>query len=142
MSSETPMHLEVYQQLPEVRAVIHSHPVFASALTVAGMTFPADVLPETSLLLGEVPVTEYVLPASEEGRHAIRPFVREHRALLLKRHGALTYGANLDEALIHLERIEHVVEVFWRAHLFGRVERLSLAELGRLQDLRERGLRG
>src|SRR5258708_35707241 len=40
-SSETPMHLEAYRQLPEVRSVIHAHPVFPTTLTVAGFDFPS-----------------------------------------------------------------------------------------------------
>jgi L-fuculose-phosphate aldolase len=36
-SSEAPMHLEVYRGRPSARAAIHAHPVFATALTVAGI---------------------------------------------------------------------------------------------------------
>jgi L-fuculose-phosphate aldolase len=56
-SSETPMHLEVYRQRPDVRAVIHAHPVFATTLTVAGFPFPNNVLPEVLLTLEKVPTT-------------------------------------------------------------------------------------
>ncbi len=135
-SSETPMHLEVYRQRPDVRAVIHAHPIFATALTVAGLDFPSDLLPEVMLALGEVPVTEYFMPSSAEGAAAIAPFVRDHRAILLRQHGSLTMGADLDEALIHLERIEHVAEVFWRARLLGHVERLTPQALERLRTAR------
>lgn len=123
-SSETPMHLEVYRQRPEVCAVIHAHPVFATALTVAGLDFPNDVLPEVLLTLGEVPVTAYATPSSDEDAEVIRPLIRHHDALLLRQHGSLTVGRNLEEALIHLERLEHAAEVFWRARMLGRVEAL------------------
>ncbi len=123
-SSETPMHLEVYRQRPEVRAVIHAHPLFATALTVAGLEFPNDILPEVLLTLGEVPTTAYATPSSHEDAEAIRPFIRHHDALLLRQHGSLTVGRDLEEALIHLERLEHVAEVFWRARVLGRVETL------------------
>ena len=58
-SSETPMHLEVYKQRPDLRAVIHCHPIFATALTVAGLEFPVDVLPEVMQNLKGVPITAY-----------------------------------------------------------------------------------
>ena len=136
-SSETPMHLEVYRQRSDVRAVIHAHPVFATALTVAGMDFPVDILPETLLLLGEVPVTTYASPASAEDAEAIRPLIADHRAILLRQHGSLTCGADLEEALQHLERLEHVAEVYWRARTFGHVERLSPEALDRLRTIGE-----
>jgi L-fuculose-phosphate aldolase len=134
-SSETPMHLEVYKQRPELRAAIHAHPVFATALTVAGLGFPDDVLPEIALTLGKVPVTAYSTPSSHEDADAIRPLIRDHEAILLRQHGSLTAGRDLNEALIHLERLEHTCEVFWRARLLGNVTRLPPDELEKLRGL-------
>ncbi len=133
-SSETPMHLEVYKQRPDVFAVIHSHPIFATALTVTGLEFPADVLPEVMLTLKDVPVTAYATPSSHEDAEVIRPWIRDHNAILLRQHGSLTAGRNLDEALIHLERIEHVAEVFWRASMLGNVRRIPTNELEKLRQ--------
>jgi L-fuculose-phosphate aldolase len=132
-SSETPMHLEVYRQRPDVRAVIHAHPVFATALTVAGLEFPDDILPEVVPTLGEVPITAYATPSSEEDAEAIHALIGTHQAILLRQHGSLTVGRDLDEALIHLERLEHVAEVFWRAQLLGNVKRLPSAALEKLR---------
>ena len=135
-SSELPMHLEVYRERPEVRAVIHAHPVFATALTVAGLAFPNDVLPEVLLVLGEVPVTEYATPSSQEDAAAIQQLIHGHSAILLRQHGTLTVGADLDEALLHLERVEHVAEVFWRARMLGKVEHLTPEARERLTAMR------
>ncbi len=126
-SSETPMHLEVYKQRPDVRAVIHAHPVFVTALTVAGLPFPNDILAEAMLTLGDVPISEYAAPSSYEDAEAIRPLIRNHNAIILRQHGSLTVGRDLEEALIHLERMEHVAEVFWRAQMLGHVEHIPLA---------------
>jgi L-fuculose-phosphate aldolase len=128
------MHLEVYKQRPDVFAVIHSHPIFATALTVAGLEFPADMLPEVMLTIKNVPVTDYATPSSHEDAEAIRPWIRDHNAILLRQHGSLTAGRNLDEALIHLERVEHVAEVFWRAKMLGNVQRIPPDELEKLRQ--------
>jgi L-fuculose-phosphate aldolase len=126
------MHLEVYRQRPDVRAVIHAHPVFATALTVAGQDFPDDILPEVALTLGHVPVSAYATPSSHEDADVIRPLIREHNAILLRQHGSLTVGKNLDEALIHLDRLEHVAEVFHHARQLGDVARIPPEELEKL----------
>ena len=131
-SSETPMHLEVYKQRPEINAVIHAHPVYATTLTVADQPFPHDVLPEVALTLGNIPVTAYATPSSHQDADAIRPFIRDHNALLLRQHGSLTVGKDLDEALIHLERLEHVAQVYWHAHVLGNVTRIPPDELTKL----------
>ncbi|MBK9600627.1 MAG: class II aldolase/adducin family protein [Anaerolineales bacterium] len=137
-SSETPMHLEVYKQRKDVRAVLHAHPIFATTLTVSGLDFPVDVLPEVLLTLGNVPVTAYATPSSHEDAAVIRPFVKNHNALLLCQHGSLTYGKNLDEALIHLERIEHVSEIYWRAKMLGEVKRVPPEAQAKLIELHEK----
>ena len=141
-SSETPMHLEVYKHRSDVRAVLHAHPIFATTLTVSGLEFPVDVLPEVLLTLGNVPVTAYATPSSHEDAEVIRPFVKDYNALLLCQHGSLTYGKNLDEALIHLERIEHVSEIYWRAKMIGEVRRVPPAAQAKLIELHEKYFRG
>lgn len=141
-SSETPMHLEVYKQREDVRAVVHAHPIFATTLTVSGLEFPVDVLPEVLLTLGNVPITAYATPSSHEDALVIRAFVKDHNALLLCQHGSLTYGKNLDEALIHLERIEHVSEIYWRAKMLGNVKRVPPEAQARLIELREKYFKG
>ena len=137
-SSETPMHLEVYKQRYDVRAVIHAHPVFATALTVAGIEFPSDMLPEVILTLGEVPTTKYATPSSEEDAEAIRDLIQSHNAILLRQHGSLTLGKDLEEALIHLERIEHVAEVYWRARSYGEISKIPAEAQKRLLEVRSK----
>lgn len=136
-SSETPMHIEVYKQRPDVRAVIHAHPVFATALTVAGLAFPIDVLPEVMLTLGDVPVSAYATPSSYEDAEVVRPLIRNNDAILLRQHGSLTVGKDLEDCLITLERIEHVAEVFWRAQAMGHVERIPTSVSAKLVELHE-----
>ena len=133
-SSETPMHLEVYKQRPDLHAVIHCHPIFATTLTVAGLGFPLDVLPEVMQNLKGVPITAYARPSSYENAEVIRPWICDYDAILLRQHGSLTAGKNLDEALIHLERIEHLAEVFWRASVSGHVNRIPPDELEKLRQ--------
>jgi L-fuculose-phosphate aldolase len=137
-SSETPMHVEAYRQRPEMRAVIHAHPSYATALTVAGLDFPNDVLPEVLLGLGEVACAPYSTPSSEQDAEAIRLLIREHDAIMLCQHGSLTVGRNLEEALLKLERVESVAEVFWKAQLLGNVKRLPPEARQQLVMLREK----
>src|SRR5690348_10675736 len=58
-SSELRMHLRIYQQRSDVRAVVHAHPPTATGFGVAGESFVAPVLPEVILQMGEVPLVRY-----------------------------------------------------------------------------------
>ena len=134
-STETDMHLEVYKNRYNVHAVIHAHPVFSTTITVANLEFPNDILPEVMVTLGSVPITNYATPSSHEDAEAIRPFVKTHNAMLLRQHGSLTYGKTLEEALIHLERIEHAAEIYWRAKMLGDVQRVPVEAQAKLIEM-------
>ncbi len=138
VSSETPMHLEVYRQRPEIRAVIHAHPAYATALTVADIPFPTDVLPEVLEGLGPVPTTRFALPSSEDNALAIREHIAQHNAILIRNHGAISYGRDLEEALNHMERLESVAKTIVLASQLGKINRLPAEMLPALEELNQK----
>jgi L-fuculose-phosphate aldolase len=123
-SSESPLHLEVYRQRQDVRAIIHAHPPNAVALTVAGIPFPIDVLPEVLEGLGPVPTSRFALPGTDDSAEAIREFVKDHKAILLRNHGAITYGDDLEQALNYMEQLESVAKTLIIAKILGQINHL------------------
>lgn len=137
-TSETPMHLEAYRLRPDIRAVLHAHPPYAVALTLAGKHLRADLLPEIALTLGDVPTTDFALPCSDENAAAIRALLPTHDALILRQHGVLAVGATLDHALITLERVESCAQVQALAEMLGQVTPLPGAMLAQLHQMRQK----
>ncbi len=135
-TSELPMHLAVYEERPDVGAIVHAHPVCATALTLAGLTLADPLLPELSLHLGSIPTAPYATLATAEGAAAVRELARSHDALILDRHGTLTMGSDLDTAYRHLEQLEHSAEIVASAHRLGRVRPLSPEEQQAIAQLR------
>jgi len=131
-SSETMMHLEAYRQRPDAQAVIHAHPPLSIALTVAGLPIDPDVLPEVIYSVGVIPTAPYVTPGTPDGQNAIRELVKKHDAILLDHHGTLTVGANLMEAYMRLERVEHSAAILLAARQVGELKRLSPEEFGKI----------
>jgi L-fuculose-phosphate aldolase len=123
-TSEQPMHLEVYRRRPDVRAVIHTHLIFANALVISRGSIRMDVMPEAAAAFGSVPVTDYSMPSSIQNAEAIRELIAAHNVILIRNHGSLTVGRDLDEALIHLERLEHIAKTITFAELLGGVHPL------------------
>jgi L-fuculose-phosphate aldolase len=107
-TTEVGMHLEVYRRRLDVNAVLHAHPPYATALTIAGLPFPTDLLPEVLIALGEVPTASYATPGTPALAESINALITEHDAVMLSNHGSITVGQTLEEALIALERLEHV----------------------------------
>lgn len=142
-SSEAPLHLEVYRQRADIRAVIHAHPVNATALTVSDTPFPVNVLPEVLEGLGPVPTTRFAMPdsgvasglaRSADSAEAIREHVKDHNAILMRNHGAITFGVDLEEALNHLEQLESVAKTVVAAQLLGKVNPLPAEIMSVLRD--------
>lgn len=135
-STELPMHLEVYGQRPDVRAVIHAHPPLATAFTVAGISLARCVIPEVVLTMGTIPTTKYATPSTEQGRQVVRELIRQHDALILDRHGTLTVGPDLISAYRKLEKVEHAAQVTLAARQLGNVRTLPPEEVKRLEAMR------
>jgi len=135
-SSEMQMHLEVYRQRPDARAVVHAHPPMATGFAVAGIPLDRAVLAEVVTTLGSVPIAAYATPSTKELPEAVRQYVKAHDGMLLANHGALTLGTDLFAAYYKMETIEHFAHISLVARLLGGERLLSRQEVDRLQGLR------
>ena len=135
-SSELKMHLEVYRQRADVRAVVHAHPALATGFAVAGIPLDRAVLAEVICTLGSIPIAEYATPSTEELPHAVRRYIKAHDGLLLANHGALTVGSDVYAAYYKMETIEHFAKISLTARLLGGERLISQEEVLRLQSLR------
>lgn len=140
-SAELRLHLEVYRQRPDVRAVVHAHPPITTALTVAGVSLAPCVLPETLVTLGTIITTAYATPTSAQGPEVIRPYIGDHDALVLDRHGAVTVGESVFSAYARMEKVENTAEVILAARQAGGVKTLPVDEVRRLSAMRDAALR-
>jgi L-fuculose-phosphate aldolase len=135
-TTELDLHLRVYRRRPDCGAVVHAHPPSATAFAVAGEAIPEDVLPEITLLMGDVPVVPYATTGTPALGDAVEPFVTDREAVLLANHGALTWGADLTQARIRMESLEHGARILLAARGLGRVVRLTREQIDALQRLR------
>ncbi len=110
-SVETPMHAAIYQVRPDVNAVVHTHQVYASTLALLNAPIPA-LFDEQSLFLGRsVQIIPYAPSGTGLLRNTIARHVRDHNnAYIMKNHGALLFGHDL-------ERAEHNVEILEKCSL-------------------------
>jgi L-fuculose-phosphate aldolase len=135
-SSEMLMHLEVYRQRPDVKAVVHAHPPTATGFAVAGIPLDRAVLAEVLTTLGSIPLAEYATPSTAQLPEAVRKYIKAHDAMLLANHGALTVGSDLFAAYYKMETIEHFAKISLVARMLGGENLISREEVMRLQELR------
>lgn len=137
-SSELPMHLEVYRQRPDVFAVIHAHPPYTTAFTLAGQNFSTPVLPEVLIMFGEIPLAPYATPATQESAEAISELIRSYDIIVLDHHGALTVGKTLKDAYCRMEKLEHVAKTLFIARQLGELKPLSDDALKKIAEFRKK----
>lgn len=137
-SSELKMHLLIYEQRPEVKAVVHAHPPVATGFAVAGIPLAQCILPEVVVSLGAVPVAEYGTPSTLEVCDAIMPYIQNAEAFLLANHGAVTMGEDVFQAYYRMETVEHFAKILLTARLLGNVNVLSRAQVAKLVEVRKK----
>lgn len=134
-TSELRMHLACYDERPDVRAVVHAHPPISVAFTIANVSMARCVLPEVVLTLGTIPTVDYETTGTVALADKIRPYVRDHDAILMDRHGAVCLGTDLLTAFCHLETMEHTALITKTARDLGGVKELPAAEAVHLRSL-------
>jgi len=124
-SSESLAHMAVYAARPDVRAVIHTHSVHASAFAVAGRPIPCVLDEQVVVLGGQVEVATYAASASQRLADSAGEALGERAAVLLRHHGALGVGGDLEEAVSVVELVERVAQVCLLAGQLGAMEPLD-----------------
>lgn len=131
-STEIDMHLETYRQRKDVGAIIHAHPPYCTACSMASISLTEMLLPELAIYIGPVPTVPYATPGTPELAQAVKPLLAEHNAFLLMRHGVLVLGKDLEDTFNRLEQLEYIAHVAYLVGSMGSVGPLTKAELLKL----------
>ncbi|MBW2733261.1 MAG: class II aldolase/adducin family protein [Deltaproteobacteria bacterium] len=127
--SELNLHLAFYACREDAQAVVHAHPPLATAYGAAGIELPHPFLPEAVVSLGaSIPTVPLALPG-QGAADAIAPYLPDHHALLIAGNGVLTCGADLEQAYLRMELVEHLCTVAHAACALGGVQKLSSATI-------------
>src|SRR3982750_2002285 len=136
-SSELAMHLLIYAEREDVRAVCHAHPPHGSAFAVAGLAIDQPILSEVILTLGCVPLAAYGTPSTDELTEAMRPLVKPPNALFMGNHGGGAYGSDLWQAFDRLETLEHTARIAILSRMLGGSKNLPADAIEKLINVRE-----
>jgi len=117
-SSETPMHLALYRERPDIGAVIHTHSPFATTFACLEREIP----PVHYLLAvagPTVPCAPYAAFGTEALAESAARGIGCGKAVLLAHHGLVAVGADLAEAFSVVQAVEFVAEITWRVSCVG-----------------------
>jgi len=126
-STETPMHLAIYAAT-DASAVVHTHSPEVIALSASRQELPAIHYAITDLG-GPVRVAPYRTFGSAGLAAAAVQGIAGRRAVILRNHGAVTYGRNLAQAYDRALLLEWLARTYRMALSYGEPATLSAAEL-------------
>ena len=120
-SVESGLHLAAYQSRPDAGAVVHTHQIKASVLSIINQPIPA-LFDEIAITIGDrVEVIPYALSGSAElARNTAAKLDNHCHCYLIQNHGALVLGENIDRACHYVELLEKAAEIYLAALMTGR----------------------
>jgi L-fuculose-phosphate aldolase len=127
-SSEVSLHLGLLLARPEMRAVIHTHQVYATTLACLNWEIPA-----VHYLVGfsgnKVPLAPYATYGTPELAQNIVQAIGHYHACLMANHGIVTIGVNLSRAFNVAEELELVARIYYQSKCIGSPKILSDQEM-------------
>ena len=122
------IHTEIYRRRPEVNAVAHTHPVWSTLFSMAGV--PVEPVTMQAAVMGPVqffPKTASInqKPLAEELAAALGA----HRVIMLKSHGAVVVGGDIVEAFVLAIYLEETARRQYLARAIGTPYALTAQEV-------------
>jgi L-fuculose-phosphate aldolase len=125
-SSELPFHQAIYRQRPDIRAIVHAHPVALVAFSICREVPDTRLIHQARHVCGAVGLAPYALPGSAElGRRIADTFAQGYACVVLENHGVVVGGENLQSAFQCFETLEFTAKTILKARQLGRVHYLS-----------------
>ena len=111
-SIEIPMHLACYKARPDVGAVIHAHPVYGTILGMIGAKLGYISYEFMFTMRSEAPIVDYKSPGSPALGCAVKKIIKKHNGALLKNHGVIVVGKDLEEAYERALALERAAKIY------------------------------
>jgi L-fuculose-phosphate aldolase len=129
-SSEFPFHLGIYQKRPDLKAIVHAHPVALVAFSICGQTPDTRLFTKAHAVCGEVGFAPYALPGSALlGERIAAVFEKGHDCVMLENHGVVVAGVDFPDAFRRFETLEFVAKTVVKARALGDVTYLTELQL-------------
>lgn len=125
LSMETEMHLAVYRARPDVMAIVHAHPVYATSFAVSPMKLDVSLTGESFAVLGDPILAPYALMGSESLAESVSNAAKKGNVILLQNHGVLTVGKDLYQAYDRMEIVEFAAKIQVITQVLGDARHLD-----------------
>lgn len=106
-SSEFPFHKAIYENRPDIKAIIHAHPPALVSFSIVRQIPDTNIIPQAKNICGPIGFAPYALPGSNElGESIAAVFKKNYNAVIMENHGTVVGGSNLRDTFQRFETLE------------------------------------
>lgn len=132
---EMGLHLEIYRRRPDVKAVVHAHPVFATAFSCMGLDIEIGLTPEGIMTVGEIARADYQPAGTGELAVVTAEAVAGANVAVMANHGVAAVGPTLFKAYDRLEVTEIAAKMTWITMTLNKCSPLDQSQRAVIQSL-------
>ena len=125
-SSEFPFHQAIYKVRPDIRGIVHAHPVALVAFSISKQVPNMRVFHQAQTVCGEIGFAPYGLPGSQKlGQIIAKTFDSKVNCVILENHGVVVGGADLQNAFQRFETLEFTAKTIIKCRMLGEPNYLT-----------------
>lgn len=129
-SSDSSALIHIFDHLP-VKAIIHTHQPYATAIGFNNDSLPACMVTLIDAAHARINVAPFT-PSQDVGMGEIAvKYANDATAIIMKHHGLIAYGKDLEEALYSAVYIEEAAKTYCLARIMGPVPELTEEEIAK-----------
>ena len=132
-SSETPLHVSIYASDTSIHAIVHTHSIYATAVSTLVRELPA-IHYQIADLGGPVPVAPYQTFGTPELAASVTKAIHGRAATLMQNHGAVTVAKTVEQALTRSITLEWLSRLYLIAAQSGSPSLIDGEELARVSQ--------
>jgi L-fuculose-phosphate aldolase len=134
-SMESGMHIDIYKEQKDIKAIIHAHPVFASSFTATKCNIDTELTAEAAWVLGKPVIIPYSLMGTTDLAKAVSKSIKKSEIMLLENHGVVTAGRTILQAFDRIEVLENAAKMTLITGLLKKKSPLSKERLAEIEKL-------
>ena len=131
---ENGMHLSIYKKRPDVKAIVHAHPIYATGFSATNKKVNCKLNGEARFVIGVPVYAKYALMGSEELAEIVSDATLNANVIVMKNHGVLAVGETLLQAFNRLEVFEASAKITLITGLLGECKELSANQLKAIDE--------
>ena len=135
-SSEKKLHVAIYKLRKDVKAIIHTHPVYLTSFAVCNKELKEPIMSENILYFEDIPVAKYAMPSSDELVANTIKHIKKRDVVIMANHGAIALADNIEHAFSKIETAEYYAQVSIFSNIIGNPVSLPKKEVAKLIKLK------